>query len=213
MDVFISSKLQPVDPGAQGRRAAVPAWRRASGARRSKAQCAHPHVSQRYAGSELAGSASTLRARRNTGLWCGGASMVRAQRSQLPSCPSWNDGGVHVFRGATRSWPESSDIESKFKANAREGVAVQTKGRRCLADIAVVVPERGRDKGLLELAYGFPVEDAAAVHLCYQQIQALLHGKPRLLRVHRFRAKSKSNSAALTAHQAVECGKIKGNLG
>ena len=74
------------------------------------------------------------------------------QRSQLPSCPFRNEGSMRALRGATRAWPESSDIELKFKADAREGVTMQTQGWRCLADIALVVSKRGRDESFLELA-------------------------------------------------------------
>jgi hypothetical protein len=122
---------------------------------------------------------------------------------ELPTCPFRNEGRLRALRGSTRTWPEDSDIELKFKADARKGVAMQTQGRRRLTDIALVVSKRGRDEGLLELAHGLSVEDATPVHLCDQRFHALLHGEPRLLRVHRFHAESKSNSVVLSAEKVV----------
>jgi hypothetical protein len=46
------------------------------------------------------------------------------------------------------------------------------------------------------------------MHLHSQRFQALLHGEPRLLRVHRIRAQSKSKSSALDAQNALECGNL-----
>ena len=45
-------------------------------------------------------------------------------RSPLPSCPFRCLGSVRALRGSTGAWPESSDIELKFKADSREGVAM-----------------------------------------------------------------------------------------
>ncbi len=85
---------------------------------------------------------------------------------------------------------------------------MQTQGWRRLADIALVVSKRSGNEGLLELAYGFLIEDATPVHLYHQRFQALLHGEPRLLEVHRFRAQSKSNSSELEAQKALGCGNL-----
>ena len=110
---------------------------------------------------------------------------------------------MRALRGSTRTWPEGSDVDLKFNADACQGVAMETQGRRRLADVALVVSKCSRDESLLEFAQGLQVEDAAPVHLYHQRFQALLHGEPLILRVHPFRMEIKSDSAVRRAKNAL----------
>lgn len=71
---------------------------------------------------------------------------------------------------------EGSRVDLEFKADSGEGVAVQTQGRRGLAQVSLILAKRSTDECLPELRESLPVGDAASVHLYYERLQNVLHG-------------------------------------
>ena len=96
--------------------------------------------------------------------------------STLPDGPLNDTWRKRALGRSSSAGAEGSGVDLEFKADSGQGVAVQTQGRRGLAQVSLILAKRSTDECLPELRESLPVGDAASVHLYYERLQNVLHG-------------------------------------